>query len=50
MFKEWNELYPDDPTILTSEFIQLIVNSYDLDEELEDKLCLQYTTYVREEK
>lgn len=46
MSKEWNELYPDDPTILTSESIQLNVNSYDLDEELEDKLCLQYTTCV----
>ena len=37
---EWKELYPDDPTILTSEFIRLIADSYDLEEEMEDKLCL----------
>jgi hypothetical protein len=44
---EWKELYPDNPTILTSEFIRLIADSYDLNEEMEDKLCLQYVTYIR---
>jgi hypothetical protein len=37
---EWKELYPDDPKMLTSKFIRLIVELYDLEEEMEDKLCL----------
>ncbi len=43
-------LYPDDPTILTSNFIRLNVDSYDLEVEMKDKLCLQYVTYIRGEK
>ncbi len=46
----WKQLYPDDPNILTYEFIGIIANNYDLEEEVEERLCLRYDTYPRGEK
>ena len=43
----WKQLYPDDPNILTSEMIGIIANNYDLEEEVEERLCLRYDTYPR---
>jgi hypothetical protein len=42
---EWQRLYPDNPTLPTSEFFRLIVDVYDLSEEIEEQLCLRYETY-----
>ncbi len=33
---EWRRLYPDDPTLPTSKFLRLIVDVYDLSEEIEE--------------
>jgi hypothetical protein len=41
---EWKELYLDDPAMVTSEFIQLIVEFFNLDDTGEF-LCLRYMTY-----
>jgi hypothetical protein len=46
----WKQLYPDDPNILTSEFIGIIANNYDLEEEVAERLSLRYNTYPRGEK
>jgi hypothetical protein len=43
----WKQLYPDDPNISTSEFIRIIAQNYELDEEVEERLCLRYDTYPR---
>jgi hypothetical protein len=40
----WRELYLDDPTILTSEFLHLIVEFFNLDDTGE-YLCLHYMAY-----
>ncbi len=46
----WRQLYPDDPNIIVSEFLGIIANNYDLEEEVEERLCLRYDTYPRGEK
>jgi hypothetical protein len=47
---EWRHLFPDDPTLITSEFLRLIVEFFGLMEEVEPNLCLQYETFVRGNK
>jgi hypothetical protein len=43
---EWRALFLDDPTmILGSNVLRLIVNYYNLDENVKDYLCLRYKTY-----
>jgi hypothetical protein len=46
----WKQLYPDDPNILVSELIAIIANNYDLEEEVEERLCLRNDTYPRGEQ
>jgi hypothetical protein len=46
----WKHLYPDDPNIRTSEFLEITANNYDLEEEVEERLYLRYDTYRRGEK
>jgi hypothetical protein len=41
---EWRELYPDDPSIPSSEFIRMIVEFFTLDDTGE-YLWLRYTSY-----
>ncbi len=42
---EWRRLYPKDPTLPNSKFLRLIVDVYELSEEIEEQLCLQYETF-----
>ncbi len=43
---EWRALFPNDPTMIPgSDVLRLIVDYYNLDEDVEDYLCLRYKTY-----
>jgi hypothetical protein len=43
---ERRALFPDDPTMIPgSDVLRLIVDYYNLDEDIEDYLCLKYKTY-----
>jgi hypothetical protein len=47
---EWQHRFSDDPALIISEFLWLIVDVFELSDELENNLGLQYDTYVRGEK